>query len=150
MAYRIGITSYCTEPAQQEIINDYKKQLEKLGYECEVLLFVDKKEQDNQFYLQSFCRLDLERRSQMPNSPRTDRFIHKRYDILLNLFLNNCPQLLFVSQMSSARCRVSPFLDHFKPCSDLLIPVEASTGIEQLMKLINTTLKLKPHERKPI
>lgn len=149
-AYRIGITCYFQDIASQEIINTYKSSLEKLGYECDVLLFVDKKERDNTVYLQSFNWDDLDKKTMLPHSPRTDRFIVKRYDLLLNLFLHDCPPLLYLSYMSHARCRVSLFTDYFKECTDLLIPNEEGMNVETLIQRMNKTLKIKPYERKQI
>jgi hypothetical protein len=147
---RIGIICYFSDPELQDIISEYKKKLEKLGYECEVLIFIDQKEKQHNIYLQSFSWEDLDRRSMMPYSPRTDRFIKKRYDLLLNLYLHPCPQLLFISNVSHARCRVGAYLDHFKPCTDLLIPVDQQESISGLISKINNTLNLQAHERKQI
>lgn len=149
-AYRIGILCYFTDYDSQELINKYKNDLEKLGYECEVLLFIDKKERENNIYLQSFSWDDLDKRTMLPNSPRTDRFIVKRFDLLFNLYLHNCLQLQAVSHLSNAKCRVGPYLDHIKDCSDLLIPVEEEKSLTYLIKQINFLLKLKPYERKQI
>lgn len=148
--YRIGILCYFSDYSSQEIINEYKKKLEKLGYECEVLIFIDKKEKEHNIYLQSFSHDDLDKRTMLPHSPRTDRFIVKRYDLLFNLYMNDCPQLNFISYMSYARCRVSPFLEYAKHCSDLLIPIGTPETIEGLIEKINTTLNIKPYERKQI
>jgi len=149
-AYRIGIICYFSDYSSQEIISNYQKQLEKLGYDCEVLIFIDKKEREHNVYLQSFSWDDLDKKSSLPYSPRTDRFIVKRYDILLNLYLNNCPQLQFISYMSYARCRVGAYIEHFKHCSDVLIPMDNEVSIEGLIQRINTTLNIKPYERKKI
>jgi hypothetical protein len=149
-AYRIGIICYLTDYESQQIIEDYRKQLEKLGYDCEVLIYIDKPEKMHHIYLQSFGSDDLDKKTLLPHSPRTDRFIVKRYDILLNLYLNNCPQLLFMSYMSYAKCRVAPYLEHFKHCSDVLIPVDHLETIESFIIKINKTLQIQPHERKQI
>ena len=69
--YRIGILCYFSDYSSQEIINEYKKKLEKLGYECEVLIFIDKKEKEHNIYLQSFSHDDLDKRTMLPHSPRT-------------------------------------------------------------------------------
>ncbi len=148
--YRIGIICYFTDYASQEVISNYKKQLEKLGYECEVLMFIDKKEKEHSAYLQSFSWEDMDKKAMLPHSPRTDRFIVKRYDLLLNLYLNNCPPLLFISYMSYARCRVGAYLEHFKHCTDVLIPIDHEETIEGLIIKINNILILKPYERKQI
>lgn len=149
-AYRIGILSYYQGPETLEIIVAYKKKLEALGYECEVLMYIDKKEGDASVYLPNFNASELERKSHLPYGLRTDRFATKKFDILMNLYINNCPQLLFLSWVSEARCRVAPLLEHCKHCSDLLIPIKPEEGLEGLIQQINTTLQIKPYERKPI
>jgi len=149
-AYRIGILCYFTDYNSQEQLNNYKKELEKLGYECEILLFIDKREKENNIYLQSFNWDDLDRRTMLPNSPRTDRFIVKRFDLLFNLYLQPCLPLQFVSNESNARCRVGPFVDKIKDCCDLLIPIDQEYSLDYLIQQINFLLKLKPYERKQI
>lgn len=149
-AYRIGILAYYTNNDDQEIINNYKKQIEKLGYECEVLMFVDKKEKDHNVYLQYFNWDDLDKKYMLPYSPRTDRFIVKRYDLLLNLYHKPYPPLMFISNMSYAKCRVGPYIESIKECLDILIPHEPGDNLPQLIEKINTTLKLQQYERKAI
>ena len=148
--YRIGINCYYTDLIAQETISNYKKKLEHLGYECDVLIFIDKKENDHNVILQSFNWEDLDRKTMLPHSPRTDRFIAKKYDLLLNLFFKNCPPLHYLSHMSNARCRVGPYLDHFKHCTDVLIPIGHDESLDDLIHKINNTLNLKPYERKSI
>jgi len=148
--FRIGIIAYFSNYAFQETISNYKKHLEKLGFDCEVLLYSDKGEPDHTIYLPSFNWVDLDKKTMLPHSPRTDRFIVKRYDILLNLYLNDCPQLLFISYMSYARCRVGPYLEHFKHCSDVLVPLRTGETVEDMIIKINNILNLKPYERKQI
>lgn len=131
-------------------INQYKSKLKSLGYECEVLIYIDKKEGDHNVVLPSFNAADLERRSLLPHSPRTDRFALKKFDLLINLYTLNCPQLHFISYVSEAKCRVAPFLEHFKHCSDVLIPIEANESLKKIIKKINDTLKLQPYDRKSI
>lgn len=149
-AYRIGILGYYTDNASQEIINNYKKQIEKLGYECEVLLFVDKKEKDNNVFLQYFNWEDLDKRQMLPYSPRTDRVIVKRYDLLLNLYFQPYPALLHISKMSYAKCRVGPFIESMKDSFDLLIPTDKGNNIEAMIEQINEILILKKYERKDV
>jgi hypothetical protein len=149
-AFRIGIIAYYDGPDSQEIIDQYKEQLEKLGYECDVLFFIDKKEREPGFYLQAFNWDDLDKKTFLPHSPRTDRFIVKRFDLLFNLYLTNCPQLQFISYMSYARCRVGPYLEHLKHCTDVLIPVNDAESTDSLIQKLNNTLNLQPYERKAI
>lgn len=148
--YRIGILAEYSAPESQEVVNTYKKHLEKLGYDCEVLLFVDNPEKENTIYLQKFTPDDLDSRTGLPHSPRTDRFIVKRYDLLLNIYLSECQPLQYVSHMSYARCRVAPYLDSFTKCADLLIPMDSLLQLETLISNINNTLNLQPYERQKL
>ncbi len=149
-AYRIGILSNYSDPSSQEIISNYKKHIEKLGFECEVLLFVDKKEKDHNVFLQYYNWEDLDRKNMLPYSPKTDRFIFKKYDLLLNLYLQPIPSLLYISKMSHAKCRVGPYIESMKDSFDLLIPKNEEQNIEQLIKNINEILILNKYERKEV
>jgi len=149
-AYRIGIIANYSQPEIQEQVETYKKKLEGLGYECEVLLYIDKKEGDHNVYLPSFNAGELDRKFQLPHGPRTDRFALKKFDLLFNLYLNPCPQLQFISHVSEARCRVAPFLEFCKSCADVLIPVTETENLEGLIQKINSTLSIKPYERKSV
>ena len=149
-AYRIGILSIFSETIDvQKAILPYKKELERLGFECEVLIFINQREKDPKVYLPSFNLSDLSK-EQVPNSPRTDRFMVRRFDMLLNLYFDPCDQLLYLSKESNAKCRVSPYLDFLTPCSDILIPVEKTHDIATLIKNINETLKIQPYVRPEI
>lgn len=145
MAYRIGLLSVHTE---YDLIASYKSQLEKLGYECDVLIYIDNDEQNPSFVLPTYNYDDLDKRTMLPHSPRTDRFILKRFDMLINLYFQPYPQLVHISNMSWAKCRVGPFLHGIQDYVDLMVPVENNATIEDLIASVNTILKLKPHERK--
>lgn len=149
-AFRVGLLCYYEDYDSQEIIGNYKKKLEQLGYECEALMYIDKKERENNIYLQFFDQNDLEKKSAIPHCPKTDRFIVKRFDLLINLYTQVCPQLLHISKLSQAKCRVAPFLDHFKDYSDLMILCETDLKMETIIQNINKSLNLKPYERKQI
>jgi len=149
-SYRIGILCYFTDYDMQEEISNYKKRLEQLGYECDVLLFIDKKERENNIYLQYFDWNDLDKKTLLPHSPKTDRIIVKKYDMLFNLYFQPSLPLLYIAQMSQAKCRVGPYNDALKKVSDILIPCDEGENIASLIIHINSTLKLKPYERKNI
>ncbi|MEZ5046207.1 MAG: hypothetical protein R2831_04375 [Chitinophagaceae bacterium] len=147
-AYRIGILTEMTSLDVQEKINTYKKLLEKYGYDVEVLMFIDQEELETGSYLQKFTPDDLDPKNGLPFSPKTDRFMVKRFDLLFNLYFNECLPLQYISHMSYAKMRVAPFLTSFEKCADLLIPNIEDHSHENLIEQINSTLKIKPYERK--
>lgn len=149
-SYRIGILSVYSETIDvQKPIQAYKRKLESLGFECEVLIFINQREKDPKVYLPSFNLSDVSK-DMAPNSPRTDRFMVRRFDMLLNLYFEPCQQLLYLTKESNAKCRVSPYLDFITPCSDILIPVSNKKDITELIKNINETLNIQPYVRPKI
>ncbi len=148
-AYRIGLLGFYKNPEELNIISAYKKKLDNLGYESEILVYVDKAEKDPNVYVPYFDWNDLDK-NLIPSSPRPDRFLIRRFDILLNLYFENNPQLLHVSNQSNARCRVAPYINHFQHFSDMMIPIDENPSISALIETINTILNLKPYERKEI
>lgn len=147
-AYRIGLLGFYIQPEDQEILKAYQSKLEKLGYECEILLFIDNPEMEKTIYIQKFTPEDLDRKTGLPNSPKTDRFMVKKFDLLMNLYFEECLPLQYISHMSFARCRVAPFEESFRKCADLLIPEIAFNNTNQLINQINETLNIRPYERK--
>jgi len=149
-AYRIGIlSSYSATYDSQKPILAYKKELERLGFECEVLLFLNQREKEPKVYLPSFNLSELNKEL-IPNCPRTDRFMVRRFDLLLNFYFEPIPQLLYLSMESNAKCRVSPYLDFITPCSDVLIPTSNHQDLNELIKNINDTLKIQKYVRPEI
>ena len=148
-AYRIGLLGFYKNPDDLNIIAEYKKKLDSLGYESEILVYVDKAEKDPHVFVPHFDWNDLDK-NLIPNSPRPDRFVVRRFDILMNLYFENNPQLLHISNQSNARCRVAPFLNHFQHFSDVMIPLNENPTLSSLIETINTILNIKPYERKEI
>ena len=149
-SYRIGILCYYTDLQTQNEISNYKKQLENFGYECDVLMFLDQKEPENGIFLQTFDWNDLDKKTGMPHSPRTDRYTVKKYDMLFNLYFADSKPLKYLAKLSQAKCRVGPYVETLKQVSDILIICENDTSISSLIIKINNTLNLKPYERRQI
>ncbi len=144
-AYRVGLLSIHTE---QDTVNEYKKKLDKLGFECDTLLYVDSQDRVPGLFLPTYDYNDLDKRTLLPNSPRTDRFSIKRFDLLINLYFTPYPQLVHISNMSQAKCRVGPYMHNIKDFVDLMIPMDHVNSMNDFINQINTILKLKPYERK--
>ncbi len=146
-AYRIGILGYYNGPNDQDAISNYKKKLEQLGYECEVLLFFDKKERDLQLFLPFFDTSVLNKKTGLPESSKTDLFQVKKFDLLINLFPEPIAPLMHMAQHAQARCRVAPHLPFLEEVSDIMVPVKEGQTISEIIDIINITLELKPYVR---
>lgn len=146
-AYRIGILGYYNGTGNQDIISNYKKKLEQLGYECEVLLFFDKKERDPQLYMPYFDTTVLSKKTGLPESSKTDLFQVKRFDLLINLFPEPIPALMHMARHAQARCRVAPHFLFLEEVSDIMVPVKEGETLSDIIENINNTLELKPYVR---
>lgn len=144
-SYRIGLLCIHTD---EKVVLEYKKKLEKFGFECDVLMYVDSPTKMHGFDLPTYDFEDLDKKSLLPNSPRTDRFSMKRFDLLINLYFTPYPQLVHISHMSHAKCRIGPYMDTIKDFVDVMIPMDNITSISAFIESMNAILKLKPHERK--
>lgn len=146
--YRIGILGYYNGPEEQAVLSAYHKKLEDLGYECDIVVFFDKKERDPLLMLPYFDFSSLNKKTGLPDSPKTDLFRVKKFDLLINLFLQPCEPLQYIAQHAVARCRVAPQLTHLMGVSDLMVPATEHDTLQHIIDLINTTLQLKPYVRK--
>lgn len=149
-AYRIGIIAQFTNIDDEKKIGDYKKELERNGYECEVLLYIGEMENMPASYLPSFSYKNLNKEGK-PADLRTDRFIIKRFDLLFLFYSHRCMPLHYIAANSAARCRVSMYNDEMKNYADLFIPLSNDEeGLDNYIKKINSTLVLQPYVRKEI
>jgi hypothetical protein len=146
-SYRIGVLGYYTSYESQKPLKAYKELLEKNGYECETLMFVDNKLRDNNMFIPAFDWNDMDR-NKIPFSPRTDRFILRRFDLLINLYFEKSEPLMYISAMSHAKCRVSAYLHHMEDITDVMVSLENNANIDDLVKQINSVLNLQPYVRK--
>jgi hypothetical protein len=145
--FRIGILALHTNQADHDLILQYKKELENLGYEAEVLLFVDQKEMPRYVYLPTVSWPDLNKQ-RIPYSPRTDRYCKKRFDLLFNLFFEDSGPLLYLASKSLAKCRIGAYRPHLKEASDVFVYSEEENDLAKLIKAIDNTLQKQKYAHK--
>ncbi len=146
---RIGILCFYTNTDNHNLIQNYKKELDGLGYETEVLMYVDEKEMPRDIFLPHFTPKDLNKDG-FPYNPRTDRFVKKKFDMLFNLYFEACEPLQYLSMHSVAKCRYGAYKRHLKPNSDVFVYTQETEDIEQLINKINEILQKQAYVRKVI
>ncbi len=146
-AYRIGIIGIYSGMESQEVLDKFRKYLEQLGYECDVLMYINEDYTDPKIYLSSFNNTEVIPGGQ-PNSPRVDRFMMKKYDLLFNAHFSEAVPLRYISKYTYARCRVAPYLDPMKDVADLLVPVQPGEELPKLLSKFCETLEIRPYVRK--
>jgi hypothetical protein len=148
-AFRIGILCQWDTQANHDAIQNYKKELDNLGYETEVLMFVNDKEMPRTVFLPNFTLKDIDKNNK-PYNPRIDRFLKKKFDMLLNLYTQDHIHLAYVAQHSVAKCRVAAYQDHLIANADLFVHVQDAANLTELINKINEILQKQAYERKHI
>ena len=100
---------------------------------------------DIQLYLPHFDTTALNKKTGLPESPKTDLFQVKKFDLLINLFPSPIPALMHIARNTQARCRVAPHWPFIEEISDLMVPVLATDTLAQAIEKINITLDIKPY-----
>jgi hypothetical protein len=147
--YRIGILALYSTDEEYEIIAKYKRELDNLGYETEVLFFVNELEAPRNIMLPNFSIKDISKNG-VPENPRIDRFIKKKFDMLFNLFFSYNEHLAYIAKQSLAKCRIGAYRDQLVPLTDLFVYTNEENELTKLIDQINETLKKQAYERKHI
>jgi hypothetical protein len=145
--FRIGMVAMFTTQEEHDAIQKYKKELDNLGYETEVLLFINDKEVPRNCFLPNFTLKDFTKEG-IPYNPRVDRFVKKKFDMLFNLYFTDILPLQYVSGQSVAKCRIGAYRPALKEVTDLFVYTEPTDDILLLIEKINHTLEKQAYERK--
>ncbi len=145
--FRIGMVAIYTTVEEHDAIQKYKKELDVLGYETEVLLFINDKEVPRNCFLPNFTLKDFTKQG-IPYNPRVDRFVKKKFDMLLNLYFTEILPLQYISEQSVAKCRIGAYRPALKAVTDLFVYTEPEDDILLLIEKINHTLEKQAYERK--
>ncbi len=147
--FRVGLLCIYTNTADHDAILKYKKELDNLGYEAEVLMYVDLKEMPRDIYVPTFNTKDLNKQL-IPYNPRTDRFVKKKFDMLFNLFFVDSEPLKYIANNSVAKCRYGAYRLHLKNVTDVFVYTEPENSITHLINKINEVLEKQAYVRKNV
>jgi hypothetical protein len=145
--FRVGMLVNYTNLAVHDEVMQYKKELDTLGYETEVLMYIDAKEVPRNIFLPSITQTDINKQG-FPYSPRTDRFVKKKFDMLFNLFFDDNEPLKYLAKTSVAKCRVGAYREYLKDTTDLFVYTDEQDNLTTLIHNINEVLKKQAYDRK--
>jgi hypothetical protein len=144
--FRLGMLVNYTGPEVHDEVMRYKKELDNLGYETEVLMYIDAKEVPRNIFLPAISQSDLNKLG-LPYNPRTDRFVKKKFDMLFNLFFEDSIPLKYLAKTSIAKCRVGALRPHLKDVTDLFVYTDEADDLKTLIYNINEVLKKQAYVR---
>ncbi len=147
--FRIGILCAYTNDEDHDLIQKYKKELDILGYESEVLMFVNELEMPRNVILPNFTLKDVTKQG-VPYNPRIDRFVNKKFDMLFNLYFTHHPFLENIAHRSAAKCRIGVYRAELKKHTDVFECDIELGNIHQLIEKINAIFQKQAYARKHI
>jgi hypothetical protein len=147
--FRVGILTHFTTIEDHDEIMRYKKELDNLGYETEVLMFVNAKENPRNIFVPVINLTDLNKQ-QLPYSPRTDRYVKKKFDMLFNLFFEDSEPLKYLAKQSIAKCRYGAFRPHLMDVTDVFVYTEPEDDLKALIKYLNETLQKQKYAKREL
>lgn len=144
-AKKIGILYNGTDEGNYEVVTQYLRYLRANNKEVKTLGFVDKKElPPNQFAklgIDFFTKKHLNWHL-VPDHPLVTNFVNENFDILINLSVEKCFPLQYISAISKARFRIGRYEEGHTNYYDLMINIDNGTTLKEFIKQIDHYLNM--------
>lgn len=144
-ASTIGVIYNATNRNDSEVVKKFIQYLKEERKDVLSLGFIDSKDSSdmvkphlNYVY---FDRKDLSK-SLRPKSLEVENFINKSFSILIDLSVDECFQIEYITGLSSAKFKVGASGAYRNDSCDLLIDIEENKTIEYLIIQIKHYLKM--------
>jgi hypothetical protein len=108
-ARSVGMLFNATRPEHIVQVNGMVDKLTKMGIKVEPMGFIARKENGTATHHFSFISLRDLNWFGVPAEHKVSGFMNKRYDLLINAWLEPCPPLDWIACLSTARFRVGPW-----------------------------------------
>jgi len=142
----IGIIFDASHEPNIETVQRYIKKLQQWQKKVHVLAYIDADKTDDIKLV--YPNIDFISKKEVnwylkPKSMSTSRFIKNKYDILLNLYTDECVPLQYVSAFSDAKFRVGAYKENNLFCNDFLINLKEDKSLPALIEQIDHYLNKK-------
>jgi hypothetical protein len=138
-AKEIGIIFYAKTPDDTNVINHFASYLKEQKKKVNILAFYNSKKTAINFNFPYFNKKDINWHFE-PVSQNVNEFIQKKFDILINLVVGDCPPLEYVSALSNAHFRVGKYENNKMYCADMLIDIKGNSDINYLVEQVKRYL----------
>lgn len=132
-AKSIGIIYDSTNPDNDIVITRFAENLRKQGKEVELLGFINDNKLDHKADIQVFNKKQLDWK-QVPNDPRVEAFVGKRFDLLLACFVEENLPLEFIAATSSAKWRLGPYSEAKTAYYDMMINLGSKNNLPYFLE----------------
>lgn len=138
-AKEIGIIFYANSPDDTNVINQLANYLKEQKKKVNILAFYNSKKTALNFNFPYFNKKDINWHFE-PVSQNVTEFIQKKFDILINLVVGDCPPLEYVSALSNAKFRMGKYENDKMYCADMMIDLGGKTDIAFLAEQVKRYL----------
>jgi hypothetical protein len=142
-AKTIGIVFEATDPANFELVKKYMLYLREMKKRIKAIGFYNTKNMLGSSYSKLeydfFCQKDLNWHN-VPDSIYVKNFTEEKFDILLDLNLNDLFPLHYISSLSRARFKVGKKSEKNNFIFDLMIETDVNRDLKYFLKNIDTYL----------
>ncbi|MBU0765007.1 MAG: hypothetical protein KJ607_09255 [Bacteroidetes bacterium] len=137
-AKNVGIIFNASQSSAYDITRSFYTSLTQRGIKTEVLGFVDMKEILDYYTARKgysfFCRKNLNWLGK-PKNPVVDEFIGKKFDILIDLSLENSFPTRYIVSLTDASLKVGRYINKDSPY-DFMIDISKNPSIEYLIEQV--------------
>lgn len=138
-AKTIGIIYNATIPQNIDQIHSFARKLEGKGKKVELLGFINLKKPEE--IVEKYKDYDFIVKEDVswyfkPKKFSSSRFIKNKYDILLNLYIQECLPLQYMSAFSDAKFRVGHYQKNNLDCNDFHINLKGKGDVKELIHQI--------------
>jgi hypothetical protein len=151
-AKTVGIVFEATDNSNFELVKKYITYLREMKKKVKAIGFYNQKNIPAMAYSKLeydfFCQKDLSWFN-APNSIYVKNFMEEKFDILLDLNLNDLFPLRYISTRSKANFKVGKKSDRNNSIFDLMIEMDEKKGLKYFLKNIDTYLFIinKKHDK---
>ncbi len=140
-AESIGILFDGTDIANFGSVRKYAEDYKKKGKKVKLLAYIDSKNPNPELGYPYFSKKDLNWYYK-PSSALVDEFINRKFDILVNAYLEEKLPLLYISTFAKANLRVGLYFPEHTDASDMMITVRSEQSINNFFEEINHYLNI--------
>lgn len=132
-AKSIGLIYDSTNPDNDIVITRFAENLRKQGKEVEILGFINDAKLDHKADIPVFNKKKLDWK-QVPNDPRVEAFVGKRFDLLLACFVEENLPLEFIAATSNAKWRLGPYNEKKTAYYDMMINLGSKSNLPYFLE----------------
>ncbi|MFH1005223.1 MAG: hypothetical protein V1781_07000 [Bacteroidota bacterium] len=154
-AKTIGIVFDATEEENLELVKKYIAYLREMKKKVKAIGYFDQKQIPSFVYSKLeydfFCSSELNWYN-VPSVVYVENFLNDEFDILIDLNLDDCFPLRYISSLSKAKFKVGGKSEQNSSIFDLMIEIDLSKGIKYFLRTIDTYLFIinKKHDKQII